>query len=157
MKLRLTLTVNGEAHDLEVESHARLSAALRDGLGLTGLKEACGTSSCGACTVLIDGKAVKSCSVLALQAKGRAVLTIEGLEENGRLHPLQEAFIEGHGMQCGYCTPGMIMSLTALLAENTSPSERDVREAIGGNLCRCGTYSKIVTSTLSAAEKIRSA
>lgn len=154
MKKELELTINGEPYELMVEPGTLLAELLRNELGLTGTKMSCSSGSCNACTVIIDAKAVKSCSLLALQAKGRSVLTIEGLADGDKLHPIQESFIENHGMQCGYCTPGMIMSAKALLDENPAPSEQEVREAIAGNLCRCGTYPKIVKSILAAAKKM---
>lgn len=137
-----------------VEPKTILVELLRNELELTGTKIACSSGSCGTCTVLVDGKAVKSCSILALQVKGRDVLTIEGLANGDNLHPIQESFIKNHGMQCGYCTPGMIMSAKALLNENSNPTKQEVREAISGNICRCGTYPKIVKSILAAADKM---
>lgn len=156
MKKELKLTINGEPHELMIEPTRLLADVLRNDLGLTGTKMSCSTGVCGACTVLVDGKAVKSCSLLALQANGKSVLTIEGLADGDRLHPLQESFIENHGMQCGYCTPGMIMSAKALLNENPHPTEQEVKEAIAGNLCRCGTYPNIVKSILVASRKVGS-
>lgn len=153
MKQPLELRVNGEAYEIAVEPWKLLSEVLRQELGLTGLKEACDTGNCGTCTVLIDGKAIKSCLVLAPQAKGHEILTIEGLAEQGRLHPLQEAFIEHFALQCGYCTPGMIMSAKALLDENPDPTEEDVRAALHGNLCRCTGYFKIVEAILAAKQR----
>ena len=152
MKKELKLTVNGKSCELTVEPKTLLVELLRNELELTGTKQGCSSGVCTACTVLVDGKAVKSCSILAFQANGRDVLTIEGLEDGDKLHPIQESFIKNHGMQCGYCTPGMIMAAKALLDENPSPSEQEVRKAISGRLCRCGTYPKIVKSILAAAK-----
>ncbi len=150
----LRLTINGRPYNFDVEPKTTLVELLRGNLGLRGTKTGCSDGSCSACTVIVEGKAVKSCSILALQLNGKNVLTIEGLEHEGKLHPIQESFIEGHGMQCGYCTPGMIMSAKALLEENFNPTEQEVREAILGNLCRCGTYPKIVSSILAAAKEM---
>ncbi|HEX9926300.1 MAG TPA: (2Fe-2S)-binding protein [Anaerolineae bacterium] len=150
----ITLTINGEEHSLEVESRLLLVHLIRENLNLTGTHIGCDTTSCGACTVLMDGKAVKSCTVFAVQANGCAIETIEGVS-NGGLHPLQEGFWEKHGLQCGYCTPGMIMSAKAFLAENPSPSDDDIRWAISGNLCRCTGYVKIVEAIQYAADKMR--
>ncbi len=155
MKRNLSLTVNGRPHECAVEPNVLLVELLRNELGLTGTKVGCSSSSCGACTVLIDGKAVKSCSILALQTDGKDVLTIEGLAAEGKLHPIQEAFIKNHGLACGYCTPGMIMLVKALLHENPNPTAEEVKEAISDHLCRCGTYFKIIESTLEAAKKLR--
>jgi carbon-monoxide dehydrogenase small subunit len=146
------LRVNGVEHHLEVEPRLLLVHALRDHLGLTGTHVGCDTSNCGACTVHLDGHAVKSCTVLAAQADGAEVITIEGLGSNGELHPVQEAFWNDHGLQCGYCTPGMIMAGAALLAENPSPTEAEVRHALEGNLCRCTGYHNIVRAILDAAK-----
>ena len=147
------LNVNGVEHDLEVEPRLLLVHALRDKLGLTGTHVGCDTSNCGACTVHLDGDPVKSCTVLAVQADGGEVTTIEGLGTEEHLHPMQEAFWNNHGLQCGYCTPGMIMASTALLAENPHPSEDEVRHALEGNLCRCTGYHNIVKAVLDAASK----
>jgi len=148
----LTLVVNGEEQSLEVEGRTLLVHALRDGLGLTGAHIGCDTSQCGACTVLLDGAAVKSCTVLALQAEGREVTTIEGLATNGEMHPLQRAFVEHHGLQCGFCTPGIILTAADLLAHSTAPSDDEIRNAIRGNLCRCTGYQGIVESIRAASE-----
>jgi carbon-monoxide dehydrogenase small subunit len=148
---RVSLEVNGERVEREVEPRLLLVHFLRDTLGLTGTHIGCDTSNCGACTVHLDGEAVKSCTVLAVQADGGAVTTIEGLGSEGELHPLQEAFWEHHGLQCGYCTPGMIMAGADLLADNPDPSEEEVREALAGNLCRCTGYHNIVKAVRSAA------
>ena len=149
---RVRLQVNGEDHDLEVEPRLLLVHLLRDKLGLTGTHVGCDTSNCGACTVHLDGRAVKSCTVLAVQADGAEVTTIEGLGSEDALHPMQEAFWANHGLQCGYCTPGMIMAGADLLAKNPDPSEEEVREALAGNLCRCTGYHNIVKAVLSAAK-----
>jgi aerobic carbon-monoxide dehydrogenase small subunit len=148
---RLSVTVNGAQHTNDVEPRLLLVHFLRDTLGLTGTHVGCDTSNCGACTVHLDGEAVKSCTVLAVQADGAEVTTIEGLGGEGALHPVQEAFWEHHGLQCGYCTPGMIMASADLLARNPDPSEPDVREALAGNLCRCTGYHNIVKAVLAAA------
>jgi carbon-monoxide dehydrogenase small subunit len=142
----LQLVVNGEERSLEVEGRTLLVHALRDGLGLTGAHVGCDTSQCGACTVLLDGRAVKSCTVLAQQAEGRAVTTIEGLGQDGEQHPLQRAFVEHHGLQCGFCTPGIILTAADLLSRNASPSDVEIRHALRGNLCRCTGYQGIVES-----------
>jgi carbon-monoxide dehydrogenase small subunit len=147
------LNVNGQEHTLEVEPRLLLVHALRDELGLTGTHVGCDTSNCGACTVHLNGEAVKSCTVLTAQADGSEVTTIEGMGAEGNLHPLQEAFWNQHGLQCGYCTPGMIMAAAGLLAENPSPTEGDVRHALEGNLCRCTGYHNIVKAVLDAASK----
>jgi aerobic carbon-monoxide dehydrogenase small subunit len=147
----LRLTVNGEPRTAEVEPRLLLVHYLRDHLGLTGTHVGCDTSNCGACTVHLNGEAVKSCTVLAVQTDGAEVTTIEGMGREGALHPLQEAFWEHHGLQCGYCTPGMIMAAADLLARNPDPSEDDVREALAGNLCRCTGYQNIVKAVRSAA------
>jgi carbon-monoxide dehydrogenase small subunit len=146
------LHVNGVEHHLEVEPRLLLVHALRDKVGLTGTHVGCDTSNCGACTVHLDGRAVKSCTVLAVQADGAEVTTIEGLASDGQLHPLQEAFWNDHALQCGYCTPGMIMAAAALLSENPNPTEAEVRHALEGNLCRCTGYHNIVKAVLDAAK-----
>ncbi len=145
------LSVNGVEHQLEVEPRLLLVHALRDNLGLTGTHVGCDTSNCGACTVHLDGRAVKSCTVLAVQADGAEVTTIEGMGTEDQLHPLQEAFWNDHGLQCGYCTPGMIMAAAGLLADNPNPTEDEVRHALEGNLCRCTGYHNIVRAVLDAA------
>ena len=151
-RVPITVTVNGQRHVGEVEPRQLLVHFLRESLGLTGTHVGCDTSNCGACTVHLNGDAVKSCTVLAVQADGENVTTIEGMGSEGDLHPMQEAFWEHHGLQCGYCTPGMIMAAADLLAKNADPSEDDVREALAGNLCRCTGYHNIVKSVLAAAE-----
>lgn len=153
MKQLIKLRVNGVDDEVFVEPWWSLAQALREELNLTGTKIGCDTGNCGACTVLVDGKVVKSCLLLAVKAKGREILTIEGLAENGKLSPLQEAFVEHFAVQCGYCTPGMIMAAKALLDGNPDPTEEEVREAIRGNLCRCTGYVKIVEAILSCAER----
>jgi len=152
-KVTVRLEVNGDAHEIEAEPRLLLVHALRDSLGLTGTHVGCDTSNCGACTVHLDGTPVKSCTVLAVQADGASVTTIEGLGTEENLHPLQEAFWNNHGLQCGYCTPGMIMAAAGLLEENPSPSEDEVRHALEGNLCRCTGYHNIVKAVLDAASK----
>ena len=150
MKQAVTLKVNGIVEDVEIEPWWTLSRVLREELGLIGTKEACGNGLCGSCTVLVDGKAVKSCIYLALKARGREIVTIEGLKgKDGELHPLQKAFVEHFAVQCGYCTSGMIMSAKAILDENPKPSEEEVRTALSGNVCRCTGYVKIIEAILS--------
>jgi aerobic carbon-monoxide dehydrogenase small subunit len=149
--VRVSMTVNGEQRTAEVEPRLLLVHFLRDHLGLTGTHVGCDTSNCGACTVHLDGDAVKSCTVLAVQAEGAEVTTIEGIGSEGALHPVQEGFWEHHGLQCGYCTPGMIMAGADLLNKNPDPTEAEVREALAGNLCRCTGYHNIVKAVLSAA------
>ena len=154
MNVPITITVNDQPRSAEVEPRTLLVGFLRDHLGLTGTHVGCETSQCGACTVLLDGQAVKSCTVLAAQADGRAVTTIEGLAPRGTLHPVQQAFWEEHGLQCGYCTPGMVLSAVALLQEDPDPDERTIRHALEGNLCRCTGYQGIVASIQAAAQKL---
>jgi aerobic carbon-monoxide dehydrogenase small subunit len=148
---RISLRVNGSASDAEVEPRLLLAYYLRDQLGLKGTNIGCDTTSCGACTVLIDGESVKSCTVLAVQADGSDVTTIEGLATNGELHPVQQAFHEQHALQCGYCTPGFVMATVSLLQENPDPSETEIREGLEGNLCRCTGYHNIVRAVRAAA------
>jgi aerobic carbon-monoxide dehydrogenase small subunit len=148
---RISLTVNGVSCEADVEPRTLLVYLLRDELGLTGTNVGCDTSSCGACTVHLDGESAKSCTVLAVQADGRDVTTIEGMAADGELHPLQEAFHRHHGLQCGFCTPGMIMAAASFLRENPSPTEDEVRESLEGNLCRCTGYHNIVEAILAAA------
>ena len=150
---KIKVTVNGTAQEVEVESRLLLVHHLRENLRLTGTHIGCDTTHCGACTVLLDGQPVKSCTVLAVQADGRSVETVEGLEKNGKLHPVQEGFWEKHGLQCGFCTPGMLMTSCALLERNPAPTELDIREAISGNLCRCTGYVNIIKAVQYAAEK----
>ncbi len=151
---RVAVTVNGVVREADVEPRTLLVYFLRETLGLTGTNVGCDTSTCGACTVLLDGESVKSCTVLAVQADGREVTTIEGLARDGEMHPLQEAFHRNHGLQCGYCTPGMIMAALSYLRENPTPTEEEVREALQGNLCRCTGYQNIVRSVLDAAAQM---
>jgi carbon-monoxide dehydrogenase small subunit len=151
----ITVRVNGVEKSAEVESRLLLVHLVRETLGMTGTHIGCDTTHCGACTVLLDGEPVKSCTVLAVQADGREVTTVEGLEQDGKLHPIQEGFWQEHGLQCGYCTPGMMLTGAALLRENPDPSEHDIRRAISGNLCRCTGYVNIVKSVQYAAAKLR--
>jgi carbon-monoxide dehydrogenase small subunit len=155
MKHRISVTVNGTAREAEVESRLLLVHLIREVFRLTGTHIGCDTSHCGVCTVLLDGQPVKSCTLLAVQADGCSVSTVEGLEQGGKLHPVQEAFTEKHALQCGYCTPGMLMTCSALLERNSKPSEQEIREAISGNLCRCTGYLNIVKAVQHAAEKMR--
>ena len=148
---RVSFAVNGVRHELDLEPRELLVYVLRDRLGLTGTNVGCDTSSCGACTVLLNGESVKSCTLLGVQADGMELTTIEGLSSNGDLHPLQQAFHEQHGLQCGYCTPGMVMAAASLLAENSEPSEAEIRHALEGNLCRCTGYQNIVAAVRAAA------
>ncbi len=150
--MQISLTVNGSSHADDVEPRTLLVHHLRDSVGLTGTNVGCDTSSCGACTVLVDGESVKSCTVLAVQVDGQSVTTIEGLATDAGMHPVQAAFQEHHGLQCGYCTPGMVLAAVSLLAEQPHPSEQDVREGIEGNLCRCTGYHNIVKAVLAAAD-----
>ena len=153
----VSVTVNGTAREADVEPRTLLVYFLRETLGLTGTTVGCDTSSCGACTVHIDGESVKSCTMLAVQADGREVTTIEGMASGGELHPIQDAFHRNHGLQCGYCTPGMIMAAASYLKENPSPTEGQVRESLEGNLCRCTGYHNIVKSILDAASRMSGA
>jgi aerobic-type carbon monoxide dehydrogenase small subunit (CoxS/CutS family) len=148
----LRLHVNGRLHDLEVEPHATLAEVLRDELGLLGVRVSCGEGECGSCTVLMDGEPVTSCVMLALQAEGREITTIEGLGDEDHLHPIQQAFVEEQGFQCGVCTPGIILSAKALLARVPHPTADEVAVALSGHVCRCGAYPQIVRSVLRAAE-----
>ena len=152
MAVPIRVEVNGVSHEREVEPRLLLVHFLRDVLGLTGTNVGCETSLCGACTVWVDGKAVKSCTQLAVQADGSKVTTIEGMSQNGKLHPVQQAFWEEHGLQCGFCTPGMVMAAAALLEQNPHPSEAEIRHALKGNLCRCTGYHNIVRAVARAAE-----
>jgi aerobic carbon-monoxide dehydrogenase small subunit len=151
----ITVTINGEPHTQEVEARTLLVHFLRENVGLTGTRIGCDTTSCGACTVNLDGRTVKSCTVFAVQADGASVGTVEGLAAGGKLHPLQEGFWEKHGLQCGYCTPGMLMAAQGLLRKNASPTEDEIRHGISGNLCRCTGYNKIVEAIQFAADKLR--
>lgn len=150
----VTITINGESYGFRVPVNRTLLQLLRDDLGLTGTKEGCGEGDCGACTVLLDGKAVNSCLVLAVEADGKKVVTVEGLAQNGQLHPLQQAFIEEGAVQCGFCTPGMLLAAKGLLDENPSPTEAEIRQAIAGNLCRCTGYVRIVKAIQTAAQRL---
>ena len=154
MKVPITVTVNGQPRTAEVEPRTLLVHFLRDHLDLTGAHVGCETSQCGACTVLLDGQAVKSCTLLAAQVDGQAVTTIEGLAPRGTLHPVQQAFWEEHGLQCGYCTPGMVLTAVALLQEHPDPDEQTIRHGLEGNLCRCTGYQGIVASVQAAARKL---
>jgi carbon-monoxide dehydrogenase small subunit len=149
--LQVSVTVNGAEHILELEPRELLVYVLRERLGLTGTNVGCDTSSCGACTVLLDGESVKSCTILGVQVDGHEITTIEGLATNGTMHPVQEAFHEQHGLQCGYCTPGFIMAVVSLLEETPNPSEEEIRHALEGNLCRCTGYHNIVRAVQTAA------
>jgi len=149
---QITLRVNGQSYDIAVENRTRLLDALRDQVGVTGPKEGCGTGDCGACTVLLDGKPVTSCLVLAVSARDKEITTVEGLARDGVLHPVQQAFVERGGLQCGFCTPGMLLSAKALLDENPHPTRGEIRFALAGNLCRCTGYDNIVEAVERAAE-----
>jgi aerobic carbon-monoxide dehydrogenase small subunit len=151
----VTLSVNGQPMKQEVEARTLLVHFIRENLGLTGTHIGCDTTSCGACTILVDGKPVKSCTMFAVQAEGASIETIEGVAQDGTLHPLQEGFWEKHGLQCGFCTPGMIMCAKAYLAKNPKPNEPEIRQAISGNLCRCTGYNKIVEAIQYAADKLQ--
>jgi xanthine dehydrogenase E subunit len=152
---QVRFTVNGTSYELDVKPWETLVDVLRNDLGLTGTKEGCGLGECGACTIIMDGKAVNSCLVLAAEADGKQITTIEGLADGDELHPIQEAFVECGGLQCGFCTPGMIMSTKALLDENPNPSEEEIRRGIAGNVCRCTGYSKIIESIKAAVENVQ--
>lgn len=155
--VRVNLQINNEVNSVDVEPHWSLAYVLREKVGLTGTKTGCEMGTCGSCTVLLDGKPVFSCLQMAIDTEGADIQTIEGVQamNGGELHPLQLAFIEDHGMQCGFCTPGMILAAKVLLEENPDPTEQEVRQAIGGHLCRCGTYVRIVRSIMHAAERMR--
>jgi carbon-monoxide dehydrogenase small subunit len=155
-KQLITLTVNGQRYEVAVEPRWTLLEMVREELRLTGAKEGCGTGDCGACSMIVDGRTITSCLMLAAQADGREVLTIEGLATNGKLHPVQQAFIDAGGVQCGFCTPGMIMAAKSLLDRNPSPTLEQVREGLAGNLCRCTGYAKIYEAVMEAAAKIES-
>ena len=151
-EVRLSLRVNGRRYELEAEPRVSLADALRDRLGLTGTHLGCEHGMCGACTVWLDGRSIRSCLMLAAQAEGAEIVTIEGLAPDGSQHPLQEAFTQHHALQCGFCTPGMVMACTALLADRPDPTEREIREGLEGNLCRCTGYNNIVDAVMAAAE-----
>ncbi len=155
MNKTITVTVNGVQQVLEVEPRTLLVHMIREILNLTGTHIGCDTSNCGACTILLDGKSVKSCTILAVQANGKSITTIEGISTEGELNPLQEGFKENHGLHCGFCTPGMIMRATELLADNPDPTEEEIRWGISGNLCRCTGYNNIVKAVLYASAKMR--
>ena len=153
--VNINISVNGKSYAREVEPRVLLVEFLREACDLTGTHVGCDTTYCGACTVLMNGLAVKSCTMFAVQADGSEIITVEGLEKDGKLHPIQKAFGDSYGLQCGYCTPGILMTMTAFLDENASPSEDEVREALSGNLCRCTGYQNIVDAVLTAAERMR--
>ena len=155
MDCLINLKINGEPYQLNVKPNILLLDLIREDIGLTGTKRGCETGECGACTVILDGKPVNSCLVLAVEANGRNVITIEGLSKDNKLHPLQEAFIEEGAVQCGFCTPGMLLSAKALLDVDSNPKEEEIKKAIAGNLCRCTGYTKIMKAIISAAEKIK--
>jgi len=152
LKKLIELKINGDVHEVAIDPRRTLVEVLREDLDLTGTKESCGDGDCGACTVLMDGKPVNGCLVLALEAQGKDITTIEGIAKNGKLHPVQQAFIDHFAIQCGFCTPGMIISSVALLGRNPHPTEDEVRKAIAGNLCRCTGYVKIVEAILATAQ-----
>lgn len=154
-RARIHLIVNGSKYDLLIKPWATLLEVLREDLSLTGTKEGCGVGECGACTVMMDGESVNACLVLAMEANGKQIITIEGLAEAGTLHPIQQAFLECGGLQCGFCTPGMILSSKALLDANANPSDGEIRKALEGNFCRCTGYTKIIESVKAAAQKMR--
>jgi len=151
----VSFTLNGRLQEIDVEPHELLLDVIRDRLGLTGAKRSCDVQVCGACTLLVDGRPVSACTTLAFEVRGRSVLTIEGLADNGTLHPLQQAFIEHGGFQCGFCTPGMLLASKALLDENPNPSDEELKHFMHGNLCRCTGYKKIIESIMAAAKKMR--
>jgi carbon-monoxide dehydrogenase small subunit len=151
----INLRLNGQPYELAVEPNWTLLETVREALGYTGSKEGCGTGDCGACSMIVDGRLITSCLMLAPQADGRAITTIEGLTKNGTLHPVQQAFVDAGGVQCGFCTPGMVMAATALLEKNQSPTMEEIREGLAGNLCRCTGYTKIFQAVQLAAERMR--
>jgi carbon-monoxide dehydrogenase small subunit len=151
----VSFTLNGRLQEIDVEPHELLLDVIRDRLGLTGAKRSCDVQVCGACTLLVDGRPVSACTTLAFEVRGRSVLTIEGLADNGTLHPLQQAFIDHGGFQCGFCTPGMLLASKALLDENPNPSDEELKHFMHGNLCRCTGYKKIIESIMAAAKKMR--
>jgi aerobic carbon-monoxide dehydrogenase small subunit len=155
--LPVSFTLNGKLQELDVEPHDLLLDVIRDRLGLTGAKRSCDVQVCGACTLLVDGRPVSACTTLAFEVRGRSVMTIEGLAENGKLHPLQQAFIEHGGFQCGFCTPGMILAAKALLDENPRPTEEELKHFMHGNICRCTGYKKIIESIMAAAKNMSEA
>lgn len=153
MKQAIVLNINGDFFDVEIEPQRTLLEVLRENLGLTGTKKGCDQGECGACTVLLDGKPVPSCLLLAMEAQGKEILTVEGLAKDGKLHPVQQAFLKHGGFQCGFCTPGMMMSAKALLDENPHPTEDEVKKALAGNLCRCTGYNQIIESVLAVGKE----
>ncbi|MFT7461542.1 MAG: carbon-monoxide dehydrogenase small subunit [Planctomycetota bacterium] len=153
--ISIEITVNGKPYQRKVEPRQLLVEFIRETIALTGTHVGCDTSYCGACTIILNGEAIKSCTLLSVQADGGEVLTVEGLEQDGQLHPIQQAFSECHGLQCGYCTPGMLMSTLALLAENPDPSVKDIRKRLAGNICRCTGYQNIIKSVQSAAKQLQ--
>ena len=153
--ITVSFTLNGRLQEIDVEPHELLLDVVRDRLGLTGAKRSCDVEVCGACTLLVDGRPVSACTTLAFEVRGRSVMTIEGLADNGKLHPLQQAFIEHGGFQCGFCTPGMILASKALLDENPNPSEEELKHFMHGNICRCTGYKKIIESIMAAAKTLR--
>jgi carbon-monoxide dehydrogenase small subunit len=157
MAKKITVTINGTAHEVEVENRLLLVHLIREKLNLTGTHIGCDTSNCGACTILLNGKSVKSCTILAVQANGKEIATVEGLAAPGEMHPLQEGFKENHGLHCGFCTPGMLMRAVELLEQNPNPTEEEIRWGISGNLCRCTGYNNIVKAIQYASAKIRGA
>ena len=156
-KHHIRVTINGTVYEDDIDSRTLLVHWLRDNLHLTGTHIGCDTTSCGACTIIVDGKATKSCTMFAAQADGRQLMTVEGLEQDGNLHPIQEGFYQQHGLQCGYCTPGMMMTAVSLLSRNPNPTEQEIREGISGNLCRCTGYVNIIKAIQYAGEKMRAA
>jgi aerobic-type carbon monoxide dehydrogenase small subunit (CoxS/CutS family) len=154
-KQLILLTVNGQSHELALESHWTLSQVLREQLGLTGTKEGCEEGACGSCTVIVDGQALPACMLLAVEQEGKSILTIEGLSKAGELHPIQEAWLQEHGAQCGYCSAGMIMSAKALLDKNPQPSDVQIKEALAGNICICSNYEHILNAVNTAADMIK--
>jgi aerobic carbon-monoxide dehydrogenase small subunit len=149
------LKVNGKTHELQVKPSATLLDVMREDLGLTGTKEGCGVGECGACTVIVEGQAVNACIMLAVEANGKSITTIEGLADGEKLHPIQEAFVEAGGLQCGFCTPGMVLSAKVLLDNNIAPTDQEIRKGLEGNFCRCTGYTKIIESVRLAAQKMR--
>ena len=154
-KITLNMTVNGKAVSVKIQPYARLLDVLREELLLTGTKEGCGVGECGACTVLVDGESVNSCLVLAASAEGKSILTIEGVAENDELHPIQQAFLDHHALQCGFCTPGLVMSTKALLDHNPNPSREEIKVAISGNICRCTGYQQVIEAVEDVAKRLR--
>ena len=154
-KITLNMTVNGKAVSVKIQPYARLLDVLREELLLTGTKEGCGVGECGACTVLVDGESVNSCLVLAASVEGKSILTIEGVAENDELHPIQQAFLDHHALQCGFCTPGLVMSTKALLDHNPNPSREEIKVAISGNICRCTGYQQVIEAVEDVAKRLR--